>query len=224
VTLHVLVEGPSEHAFLDPWLKRLLKGASFKVHPHQGKGTLPAEFAAAPDPKHRGLLDQLPAKLRAFGATGDAEVLVLVDADEDDCVQLQETLVEVAKAVAPSLTVLIRIAVEETEAFYLGDLKALEAAYPDADMDRARDYIPDSICGTWELFGEIIGDDGGNKVAWAEAIGPKLTSSEPRTRSPSFRSLIRGIRQLVAPSTEPTKKQKTYGHPPKRRDDPSRRR
>ena len=40
-----------------------------------------------------------------------------------------------------------------------------------ARMKQARAYEPDSICGTWERFGKIIDDPGGNKVAWAEAMG-----------------------------------------------------
>ncbi|NOY90539.1 MAG: DUF4276 family protein [Deltaproteobacteria bacterium] len=225
MTLHLLVEGPSERAFLEPWLKRLLRSVAVKVHPHQGKGSLPANLTSPPPPKQRGLLDQLPAKLRGFANAGSPPpgVLVLIDADDDDCIDLAACIRRAADAVAPDLPVVVCIAVEETEAFYLGDLAALERAYPNADMEMARAYAPDSVCGTWELFGEVIGDGGGNKVLWAERMGESLTTSAARSRSPSFRALVRGLKHLAKRRTEAPKAQRRYRHSPKPKD-PTRRR
>lgn len=192
----------------------MLPGHEMRVHPHQGKGALPTDLTARPNPKERGLLDQLPAKLQAFAASTteeDKAVLVLVDADRDDCIELARRIRDAAKALVPELPVLVRIAVEETEAFYLGDLKALKAAYPDADMAAARAYRPDSICGTWEKFGEIVGDDSGNKVAWAEALGPRLTTTLAGSRSPSFRALCSGLRRIVERPT-PKRRRRRYHH------------
>ena len=120
-------------------------------------------------------------------------------------------------------TTLTLTAIEETEAFYLGDLRALRRAFPEADMERARAYVPDSICGTWEIFGEIVHDDGGNKVAWAEAMGPVITTSPGRSRSPSFRMLLKSLRELV-PSPVVRKKSRHFRHPPKNRRTPGRKR
>lgn len=83
--LHILVEGRAEEAFLKGWLPRLLPAHSFIIIPHQGKGSLPVNPKRRPDPKKRGLLDQLAAKLRAFGKTLKSEtdrVVVLVDLDD----------------------------------------------------------------------------------------------------------------------------------------------
>ena len=215
MTLHVLVEGPSERAFLDGWATRLLKGAAVKVHPHQGKGRLPDDVRAPPDPRNRSLLHQLPAKLRAFAAGPDAcgiGVLVLVDADDDDCRTLAGAITATARSVAANLRFVARVAVEETEAFYFGDLRALKAAFPDADMILARSYVPDSVCGTWELFGRVVGDGGGNKVAWAEAMAQTMTTDSKRSRSPSFRALCRALERLVQPTTKPPVRTKRYRH------------
>jgi Domain of unknown function (DUF4276) len=198
--IHALVEGPSEDALLVSWLPRLMKGHTIRVYPHQGKGKLPTNSSKKPDLRQRGLLDQLPAKLAAFESSGNHEedvVLVLVDADDDDYEELIEKISSVAQKVAPNVRVLVKVAVEETEAFYLGDLRALGLAYPNADMKKARKYSPDSICGTWELFGQIIGDDGGNKVAWAEAMGPRLTVVASKSRSPSFQEKRRRFRHVA---------------------------
>ena len=217
MTIHVLVEGPSERAFLDHWAPRLLPGYVVRVHPHQGKGALPGTIQARPNPKMRGLLDQLPAKLRGFAEAlnphADA-VLVLLDADNDDVTALRDSILAVVQACAPQLPVRISIAVEETEAFYLGDLRALQHAYPAANMGTARAYIPDSICGTWELFGQIVGDDGGNKVAWAEAMGPQITTQPAQSRSMSFRALINSLQALL-PAPAAPQQPRRYRHPPR---------
>lgn len=200
MTIHVLVEGPSERVLLDRWTPRLLLSVDVRVHPHQGKGSLPKSVQAAPDLRLRGLLDQLPAKLRAFSETPDVDaVIVLIDADDDDPDQLKEEIKDLVPLCAPNLAVEVSVAVEETEAFYLGDLRAIRLAFPNADLDLARQYVPDSICGTWELFGRVIDDDAGNKVAWAEAIGAHLTTNPARSRSPSFRGTIAAFRAVALP-------------------------
>lgn len=204
--VHALVEGPSEKAFLEPWAKRLLKGHVLKAYPHQGKGKL---SSSPPDRRQRGLLDQLPAKLAAFGSSLNAEtdrVLVLVDVDNDDWEDLDRKLTELVETLNPRPVVLFRFAVEELEAFYLADRKALSSAFPDHDRASVDAYVPDSICGTWELFGRVIGDGGGNKVVWAEAMGKVLTVRAGESRSPSFQKLCSGLRGLVA--NDPTPKPK----------------
>ncbi|MBI4700723.1 MAG: DUF4276 family protein [Deltaproteobacteria bacterium] len=200
--IHALVEGPSERAFLEPWARRFLRGHELKAHPHQGKGRLVlADEPPAGVSTGRGLLDQLPAKLAAFGRCLDPatdRVLVLVDADAEPCAELLENLERLRCSIEPAPIVLFRIAIEELEAFYLGDLRALRRAYPSFDARDARAYRPDSICGTWELFGRVIGDPGGSKVAWAEAMGKVVTTRPQESRSPSFKKLCAGLQRIVA--------------------------
>jgi hypothetical protein len=158
--LHFLVEGPSEAAFIEAWAPRLLRGHEVRVYPHEGKGHLPRPSEVV-SPRRRGLLDQLPAKLRAYGRSIDPRaegIVVLVDADNESCVQLRKRLSELLGRIDPAPRVLFRIAIEELEAFYLGDLAALQRAYPSHSATKARAYRPDSICGTAELFDKIVGD------------------------------------------------------------------
>jgi hypothetical protein len=219
MTIHMLVEGPSERALLEPWSRRLLLDQSVVVHPHQGKGSLPRDLDARPEQGRRGLLDQLPATLRGYAAALDPaidSVVVLLDADNDDPVALETEIAAAATVVAPTLRVVVRVAVEETEAFYLGDLRGLARAFPAANLAMARAYTPDSICGTWERFGEVVGDGGGNKVAWAAAMAPVLTVVAARSRSPSFKRLLVELKTLRPPKAARTKRR--YRHPirPKR--------
>jgi hypothetical protein len=202
--IHVLVEGPSEKALLDLWLPRFLPhGHSFKIIPHRGKGKIPSDPASKPDPKRQGLLDQLPAKLRAYGKELNAEtdrLLVLVDLDRDDCQTLKNRMLELLKHCDPPPTVLMRIAIEETEAFYLGDKTAIKKAFPRCKLQKMDSYVQDSICGTWELFRDVIGDTGDNKVEWAKTIGLHLTPKWKGTEanaSHSFRQFCTGLLLLA---------------------------
>jgi Domain of unknown function (DUF4276) len=225
MTIHMLVEGPSERVLFERWSRRLLQAREVRLHPHQGKGSLPRDLDARPDLKRRGLLDQLPAKLRGFANSMDVktdQVVILVDVDGDDPTTLLGAITGAVVQVAPDLPVMVQLAVEETEAFYLGDLGALRKAFPAADLRRARSYEPDSVCGTWELFAEIVGDPGANKVGWAEAMGPLLTTKVGVTRSPSFKALIKGLLALKPRMTK--KRRSTYRHPVRPRHDSGRRR
>ena len=88
----VLVEGASDVPVVREVLQRrfkLIEGEHFRIHPHQGKGQLPANPLARPDRNKRQLLSQLPAKLRGFAKSDpEAVVLVVVDADKTPCAQL----------------------------------------------------------------------------------------------------------------------------------------
>jgi len=209
--VYVLVEGPSEKALLDRWAPRAFPGHQFLLRPHQGKGSL---SRGRPDPQRRGLLDLLPATLRGIASTNapDEAVLVLVDADDEDCRALKQRLVALAKRECPQLRVVFRIAVEETEAFYFGDLRALQAAFPDADLERARGFEPDSTPpnGTAELFAEVVGDGTPRKVDWAERMGDRLTTRPGESRSPSFQALHAGIAKLVAAPRPAKRKPKKH--------------
>ena len=199
--LHFLVEGPSEKAFLELWLPRFLPpGHSFKVIPHRGKGKIPNDPSRKPDPKRQGLLDQLPAKLRAYGRELRSEtdrIIVLVDLDNDDCLDLKNRMVRLLNFCDPRPEVLFRIAIEEMEAFYLVDRTAIRSAFPRSRLSRMDSYTQDSICGTWELFREVIGERAEDKVGWAELMGPRLTTQWRAITSNSFRQFCQGILSLA---------------------------
>ncbi len=227
--VHILVEGPSDRVFLEGWASRFLRAHELQPHPHQGKGKLPSRkrWGKAPDRNNRSLLHQLPAKLRAWNSSLDPQehrVVVLLDADTDDIGKLRQEVEAAATELAPRLQVLVALAVEETEAFYLGDLAALKAVWPQADMEKARAYEPDSVCGTAELFGKIVGDGGLNKVDWASRISPRLTTKPAESRSPSFRRMCQDLQALLKPVATSAGRKRRYVHRAKpRREAPSRR-
>lgn len=201
--LHILVEGPSEVELLERWLPRALPRHAFKIYPHEGRGSLPPNPEAPPDPMRRGLLDQLPAKMRAFGRALDPAtdaVLVLVDADRDDCRDLKQEIVAALAHCNPAPRHLIRIAVEETEAFYLGDLPAVRRAFLRVKPGQLREYVQDSQDGTWERFQRYVGWRHEAKVKWAQMMGAELDVARhgrSLNKSPSFVALYQALVQLA---------------------------
>jgi hypothetical protein len=149
------------------------------------------------------LLDNLPAKLRAWGKIFDGavdRVVVLVDLDDDDCSELLGRLSRLHQAINPRPEVAFRLAIEEVEAWYLGDLKAIKAGFPKAKTRRLALWQPDSSTGSWELFMEVIGAQSPDKVLWGEIMGIHLQVDEPLddyNASMSFRKFCRRVRALA---------------------------
>lgn len=87
----------------------------------------------------------------------------------------------------------------------------VKTVWPRADMEKARAYVPDSICGTAELFAEIVGDGGLNKTDWATRVSSLLTTKPAESRSPSFRRMCTELRTLVrAPASNPKRKRRYF--------------
>lgn len=200
--LEVLVEETSMEVALSSLLPRLLgEKISFRIHSHQGK----------PD-----LLKKLPQRLRGYRCwlTGSSRILVVIDRDNEDCEVLKHRL-ETAATASGLVTrttraeggwqVVNRIAVEELEAWYLGDIEALRTVFPKISPNlgqQARYRDPDAVSGgTWETLEGILQRKGYfkgglRKIDLARRIGPNLDPD--RNRSHSFRVFRDVIREIAA--------------------------
>ena len=179
--LEVLVEEPSMEAFLRELLPRLLGNQStFEVYPFQCKNEL---------------LERLLQRLKAYRGwlPADWRIVIVVNADNDDCKRLKERLEQnVAAAGLRSRRVagntepwqvVTRIAIEELEAWYFGDWHAVKQCYPRVPAsipNKAAYRDPDAIAGgTWETFERLLQSAGYfvgglGKIEAARAIGQKL--------------------------------------------------
>ena len=207
--IQVLVEGYSDVASVREVLTRrfgLKESDDFTIYPHQGKGAIPANLLGQPAFNQRGLLDQLPAKLRAFGKSWQgnpcAWVLVVVDADRTP---YREVLIELKNMLAglpePKPRVLFRIAIEETESWFIADFRALRKAYPRINLKNLKKIQPDAVVGAAERLAEALGISarslpGATKIEWSEAISPHLELLSPF--SPSLKKLIDGVERELA--------------------------
>lgn len=185
--LEVLAEEPSMEAFLKVLLPRMSPGATFKIHPFQGK---------------RDLLKKLERRLRAYKKKlqPNHRIAIVIDRDNDDCRELKDRLESLSirsglvtrtRSRRGRWQVVNRIVVEELEAWYFGDWTAVCEAYPRTPPNipsRAAYRRPDAIRGgTWEKFERIMQRHGYFKGglrkveaarAIAEFIEPARNSSD----------------------------------------------
>jgi len=212
--IEFLVEDSSGGKLLEAVLPKLLgeygNPHTWNMHSYKGIGRIPKNLKASADPAKRILLDQLPRLLQGYGRTpGIDAVVVVLDTDKHDCVNFLAELKALAAACNSTPNTLFRRAIEEVEAWYLGDRQALESAYPRAKAEVLNRYVQDSVCDTWELLADAVHPGGSAAIKkagwplpgqvkheWAEKIGPLLELD--RNVSPSFGKLRDGLRRLIA--------------------------
>jgi hypothetical protein len=182
----------------------------WKIKPYKGVGHIPKDLTRQGDPRKTTLLGKLPSLLRGLAKTpGLDAVVVVLDADKNDCRKFLAELQAVADQCAPTLKTLFRLAIEEVEAWYLGDRPALKRAFPRLKARVLSGYVQDAPVNTWELLAEAVHPGGFKKIQsvgwplpgelkheWAEKIGPLMSLEE--NSSPSFRKFRDGLRRLVS--------------------------
>ncbi len=212
--IEVLVEDSSGALLIETLLPQVVGEYgvphTWRIHPYKGIGRLPAGLSSQSDPAKRALLDQLPRLLAGYGRTpGIDAVVVVVDSDRRDCREFLGELKALHQRCRPAPNTLFRLAIEEIEAWYLGDRQALHAAYPKAKAEPLARYRQDSVCGTWELLADAVSVGGSAAVKsagwplpgrikheWAKQIGPRMNVEQ--NASPSFCKFRDGLRRLVA--------------------------
>ena len=213
--LEVLVEDESGTVVVNLLLEKILgpngSGYSWRMHPYKGIGRLPKKNLTRKASKsNRLLLNNLPSLLRGYGRslTNDHAVIVVVDLDRKNCMDFKQDLLDLLDTCYPAPKALFRIAIEEIEAWLLGDIEAVKMAYPQAKKSPLNGYIQDSICGTWEVLADAVYKGGSArlkksgypkigrvKMEWAQSITPHIEVE--RNISKSFQVFRDGIRRLV---------------------------
>lgn len=212
--LEVLTEDRSGGIGVDILLKRILgengNEHSWRVIPYKGVGRIPHGLRGTVDPDKRILLDRLPQVLQGYGRSlgNGSAVVVVVDLDRRNCLEFKRELVRIGNSCNPRPAALFRIAIEEMEAWLLGDHEAIKAAYPRAKTSALDRYEQDSICGTWEVLANAVHPGGAAdlmkkgypeadiaKCEWARKIAPHMALE--RNRSPSFHAFVDGVRHLA---------------------------
>jgi hypothetical protein len=215
VHFEILVEDISGKELLEIIVPQIIAGTSstYTIHSYKGCGRIPKNLRTKQDASKRILLEQLPRLLQGFGKTFagsgyNAAVIVVVDCDNRNCVEFKEELVAVLESCNPKPTAFFRIAIEEMEAWLLGDETALEKAYPKYDKAAYDAYKQDSIIGTWERLSDIVllkdseklkkamfFEAGKKKTEWARNIGKYMNIH--KNTSPSFNCFKKKIEELI---------------------------
>ena len=211
----ILVEDKSGKIALKSILEKILRpngqDHSYTIHSYKGIGRIPKDLRGTTDPQKRIFLDRLPKLLRGYGKSLQdfpAAVVVVVDLDDKDCLVFKQEMLDILNACNPQPTTLFRIAIEEGEAWLLGDRNAVKAAYPRAKERVLDTYVQDSICGTWEMLADAVYPGGSQKLKqlgwpftgqakceWAKNIAPHLDVESNHSRS--FQVFRDGIRNLM---------------------------
>lgn len=205
VHFEIVVEDQSGARALEILVPRIV-GAdhTYRVHAYKGIGRIPKSMRDPEDASRRILLDNLPKLLRGYGNAFNAyppdyaaAVVVVCDLDDSCLRAFRAELMNLLNACYPRPETRFCIAIEEGEAWFLGDLEAIRAAYPQARRAVLESYVNDSICGTWETLADAVSPGGvqrlsaggwqtvgAEKAKWAEAIAPRMDVA--RNASPSF--------------------------------------
>ncbi len=211
----ILVEDASGKIALESIMEKILgsnkQGHTYKIISYKGIGRIPKDLRGKTDPQKRILLDRLPKLLRGYGKSLQnvpAAVVVVVDLDDKDCLEFKQELLDILNFCNPQPTTLFRIAIEEGEAWLLGDRNAVKAAYPRAKEQLLNTYRQDSICGTWEKLADAIYPGGSQKLKklgwphtgqakceWARKIAPQVDVEA--NHSISFQVFRDSIRNLA---------------------------
>lgn len=215
----ILVEDASGKIALKFILEKILGPAgqdhTYKIFSYKGAGHIPKNLRGTTDARKRILLDRLPRLLRGYGKSLQnlsAAVVVIVDLDKKDCLEFKQEMLNILDGCNPQPRTLFRIAIEEGEAWLLGDRNAVKAAYPRAKEQVLNGYEQDSICGTWEKLADAVYPGGSKKLKqfgwphagqakckWAENIAPHLDVEANHSRS--FQVFRDGIRKLAGIET-----------------------
>ena len=177
-----MLEEASMKYLLDELLPRILpEHVEFQTIKHNGKSDLRRS---------------LPKKLRGWN---DSDIRFVVVHDQDnkaDCTVLKKELVDLCSA--SNRHVLVRIACQELEAWYFGDIPALSKAYGKgrvlAFANKRKLRIADKIVNPKKTLCNFIPEH--QQIDGAKRIG-RLMDIDNNT-STSFNAFVRGVRRFAS--------------------------
>lgn len=212
----ILVEDLSGKRALDILIPKILGNQhSFRIINYRGVGRIPKDLTNRTDISKQFLLTQLPKLLQGYGhafagypPSYSAAVIVVCDLDDKCLKAFRREFFAVLNACAPKPETRFCIAIEESEAWLLGDIPAVKSAYPKAKEGLLNGYQNDAICGSWELLADAVFRGGSSalrkkgwqavgreKSDWAENITPHMDVDA--NASPSFRYFRDKLRDLT---------------------------
>lgn len=213
----ILVEDISGKTALEILIPKIISTEqhTFNIHSYKGIGhKVPKDLKSTSDAKKRILLDRLPKIVQGWGKTlSDPDysfvLIVICDLDNRCLSTFRRELLDLVDKCNPKPKTQFCIAIEEGEAWYLGDLAAVKKAYPKAKEAVLNSYTNDSICGTWEKLADAVFSGGSKKLSklgwqgvgdekskWANNIAPLMDVDN--NLSPSFCYFRDKLRDLTS--------------------------
>lgn len=189
--IEFLVEEPSMAEILRAILPRVLPegwklNSNCFIRTHEGK---------------QDLQRSIPRKIRAMKRIpGGVGFVIIQDQDSNDCRELKNRLVALCNSAlseGESVSYCVRIVCRELEAWYLGDMQALEQVFPGFHASRYQNKSlfrnPDNCVNPKRELKRIVGDY--PQIEIARRIGPLLNPETNSSRS--FQIFLSGIQRMI---------------------------
>lgn len=211
-----LIEDPSGAALIEILMQRISlinEDITYNCKPFKGLGGFTKKNTVK-ETKSGKLLNDLTTYLRGFNKSLQYISSVIIVVLDNDTRNTEEFLVELNRVAQQNMITVDHvfcIAVEEVEAWLLGDEAAILAAYPLAKIQQLHTYVQDSICGTWEVLADVVYPGGVSKLKkecstyieigkckseWAQKIGSHMDIEH--NNSPSFNHFMAEITKRLS--------------------------
>lgn len=217
IYIELLVEDESGKILIEEIMRKYRDDRvdfTYKINGFKGIGKIPKKINKMHAVKSFRLLSDLPIYLKGLNNSlknmpGQKAIFVVLDNDDENCADLRKKLDNLCSSLDLSVKVFFCIAIEEMEAWLLGDKQALYKAYPGAKQHVVNSYIQDSIIGTWECLANAVFhggvsqlkreatsyfEIGKEKCTWSKEIGVHMDIRN--NYSPSFNYFISKLDEL----------------------------
>ena len=149
--------------------------------------------------KHQGKSDlkkSIPVKLKAFSHWHEPiGFIIMQDQDSNDCRLLKQEIKDLCEQYT-NIPILIRIVCRELESWYLGDMNAIQKAYPSFKaktyQSKAKFRNPD-LCNAKDELKKILPSY--QETSAARNIAPHI--SIKTNRSESFHQFVNGLELFI---------------------------
>lgn len=207
----ILVEDKSGEEALTILVPKIIGSEhTFEIHSYKGIGHIPKNLNAN-NAKTKTLLNNLPKLINGYAQSWQnyqAVLFVVCDLDDRILANFKSELLNVLNSCQNKPQTEFCIAIEEGEAWLLGDFGAIKQAYHHAKEQVYNSYQNDSICGTWEKLADMIYKGGAaalkkkgsqeigkSKSEWAREISPYMNVDA--NNSPSFAYFRDKLREYI---------------------------
>ncbi len=156
-----LIEDISSAVLIEEVMKRVIRDSSVDTYNCKSfKGIGGFTKKKTVKEMHTGkLLNDLVIYMRGYQKSFqgiEAVLMIVLDNDNNDPYVFRTQLESVASDHGITMDHVFCIAVEEMEAWLLGDELAIKKAYPNMKASVLHSYQQDSICGTWEVLADVV--------------------------------------------------------------------